>query len=59
MAIKLNNMKQEMMENEHLYGMRRKFGAVRTSGDRLCACTVSVRLLNHELIDRNNKCEGF
>ena len=41
MAVKLNQMKEDMMENEQEYGMRRKYGVVKTSGDRLTACTVS------------------
>lgn len=41
MATKLTQMKLDMMDSESEYGTRRKYGAVRTSGTRLEACTVS------------------
>jgi hypothetical protein len=41
MAQKLTQMKIDMMDSEKEYGTRRKYGAVRVSGPRLEACTVS------------------
>ena len=35
MATKLVQMKMDMIENEESIGMRRKFGAIKTSGERL------------------------
>jgi len=42
MATKLVQMKMDMIENEESIGMRRKFGAIKTSGERLIACTVRI-----------------
>ena len=42
MAIKLTSMKMQLMENETSYGLRRKFGAVKLTGDRIQSCTVSI-----------------
>jgi hypothetical protein len=45
MALKMQQMKVEMMESETEYGMRRKYAAVKTSGEKLIACTVSKFLI--------------
>ena len=41
LSSKLINMKMDMMEHEEQFGLRRKFAAVKVSGQRLQACTVS------------------
>jgi hypothetical protein len=42
MAMKLTQMKMDMMENESEYGIRRKYGAVKVSGERLLSCTLEI-----------------